>query len=402
MKNYVQALIDGPLPRRRRRRLLDARRRPVVRVPAVQGPGHAHRPQSAAGLPPGPGDQAGPARGQDPPADRDPLPGLRRRARAAHAPAAGGFRLPDLRGHVLSRSRAATSTTSTIPTARATPATSSSSTAGRATRTGTTAARSCIGEYYNVSRYKCLPICFMHTMAHDIPYYYQAGARHFHYMHVTTGHWGNKSLTNYQMARQLWDVDTDCEALWKDISPGVTARPPTSCGASTSRWSKMLSNVEPLKGWSSNLASRLDAGRSELFPDAAPALPARAGRDVRRADAGGDGRARQDVPPADRPGAGHAAARADQGPDRRGRADVHLRRADAGLLRRVRQAFQLAGPGSATRPGGTMPRPSGWPSCCGPTPRRQPCRPPTPMPPTPLSPANAPVALAKLAQLLKR
>ena len=26
-----------------------------------------------------------------------------------------------------------------------------------------------IGEYYNVSGYKCLPICYMHTMANDIP-----------------------------------------------------------------------------------------------------------------------------------------------------------------------------------------------------------------------------------------
>ena len=33
-----------------------------------------------------------------------------------------------------------------------------------------------IGEYYNVSVFKCLPICFMHTMATDIPYYYRAGA----------------------------------------------------------------------------------------------------------------------------------------------------------------------------------------------------------------------------------
>ncbi|HEO72625.1 MAG TPA: DUF4838 domain-containing protein, partial [Candidatus Hydrogenedentes bacterium] len=41
----------------------------------------------------------------------------------------------------------------------------------------------CIGEYYNVSGYKCLPVVYMHTMANDIPYYYEkANARLFHYM----------------------------------------------------------------------------------------------------------------------------------------------------------------------------------------------------------------------------
>ena len=64
MQNYVQALIDGPYRGADVVGVLDARRRQVVRVPAVQGPGHAHRPEPAAGPSPRPGDQAGPARGQ--------------------------------------------------------------------------------------------------------------------------------------------------------------------------------------------------------------------------------------------------------------------------------------------------------------------------------------------------
>lgn len=124
-----------------------------------------------------------------------------------------------------------------------------------------------IGEYYNVSRYESLPLCLMHVMAHDIPFHYQAGVRNFQYMHVTTGHWGNKALTNYQMARQLWDVRTDCETLWKDYfdrcygpATGVMRRFYTSLEA-------MYSNVEPLKGWSSNLAARLESGVANLFPE---------------------------------------------------------------------------------------------------------------------------------------
>ncbi|NPV45325.1 MAG: DUF4838 domain-containing protein [Armatimonadetes bacterium] len=105
----------------------------------------------------------------------------------------------------------------------------------------------CIGEYYNVSGYKCLPACFMHTMANDIPVYYRFGARHFHYMHCTTGNWGNKALTNWQMARQLWDVDTNCQALWRDY---FRARYGPAAG---SMWrfycslEPMLSNVSDLK-----------------------------------------------------------------------------------------------------------------------------------------------------------
>jgi hypothetical protein len=120
-----------------------------------------------------------------------------------------------------------------------------------------------IGEYYNVSGYKCLPICFMHTMAADIPYYYKTGARQFQYMHVTTGHWGNKALTNYQMARQLWDVHTDCEALWEDYFTrryGPAARTMRRFYESLEQ---MLSNVSELKY---GLARRLDRGAEDLFP----------------------------------------------------------------------------------------------------------------------------------------
>ena len=123
----------------------------------------------------------------------------------------------------------------------------------------------CIGEYYNVSGYKCLPISYMHTMASDMPFYYGAGARHFHYMHVTTGNWGNKALTNYQMARQLWDVKTDCERLWDDyFARRYGPAAPTMRGFYESL-EKMLSSVSELKY---GLAGRLNGGAKELFPSA--------------------------------------------------------------------------------------------------------------------------------------
>ena len=122
-----------------------------------------------------------------------------------------------------------------------------------------------IGEYYNLSRYASLPICYMHTMANDLPYYYRTGARHFDYMHVTTGNWGNKALTNYQMARQLWDVQTDCEALWKDYFAGRYGPAAGVMRRFYESLEHMFSNISELK---CRLARRLEAGQERLFVNA--------------------------------------------------------------------------------------------------------------------------------------
>lgn len=121
-----------------------------------------------------------------------------------------------------------------------------------------------IGEYYNVSRFKCLPLCLMHTMARDIPYYYQTGARTFDYMHVTTSRWGNKALTNYQMARQLWNVQTDCEALWSDYFARRYGPAASAMRGFYESLEQMFSNADALKY---GLATRLDRGAEDLFPN---------------------------------------------------------------------------------------------------------------------------------------
>ncbi len=122
-----------------------------------------------------------------------------------------------------------------------------------------------IGEYYNVSKFHCLPLVLMHVMARDIPHYHKLGARHFHYMHVATAQWGNRALTNYQMARQLWDVNTDCEALWRDYF----ARRYGPAAATMRRFygslERAFANVTELRY---TLARRLDRGKRTrpLFP----------------------------------------------------------------------------------------------------------------------------------------
>ena len=124
----------------------------------------------------------------------------------------------------------------------------------------------CIGEYYNVSRFHNLPLVLMHVMAADLPRYHKLGARHVHYMHVTTGNWGTKALTNYQLARQLWDVAADCEALWQDYF----ARRYGPAAATMRRFYEslepMLSNAMELRF---GLARRLERGKRgrDLFPE---------------------------------------------------------------------------------------------------------------------------------------
>jgi len=122
----------------------------------------------------------------------------------------------------------------------------------------------CIGEYYNVSGFKCLPVCYMHTMAQDIPFYHSVGARRFHYMHVTTANWGNKALTNYQMARQLWDVSADCERLWADYFACRYGPAAATMRRFYESLEQMLCNVRELKY---GLPGRLNSGAKELFPN---------------------------------------------------------------------------------------------------------------------------------------
>jgi hypothetical protein len=73
-----------------------------------------------------------------------------------------------------------------------------------------------IGEYYNISYFRDLPILFTRTMENDIRFYYSSGARAMHYMHVPMGNWGPRTITNYQFARMLWDPDIDVPAMKKE------------------------------------------------------------------------------------------------------------------------------------------------------------------------------------------
>ncbi|MCE5230819.1 DUF4838 domain-containing protein [bacterium] len=77
-----------------------------------------------------------------------------------------------------------------------------------------------IGEYYNISRFKGMPMVLDHSMRVDIPFYYSVNARYMHYMHPTTANWGTKALTNYHFAKQLWNPDLDVDKMLDDYFDG--------------------------------------------------------------------------------------------------------------------------------------------------------------------------------------
>ncbi|MBN2287786.1 MAG: DUF4838 domain-containing protein, partial [Candidatus Glassbacteria bacterium] len=71
-----------------------------------------------------------------------------------------------------------------------------------------------LGEYYNISGFRDLPLVFKKTMANDIPLFIHSGISGFHYMHTSVADMGVRRLINYQMAQMLWNPDTPPEILW--------------------------------------------------------------------------------------------------------------------------------------------------------------------------------------------
>jgi hypothetical protein len=62
-----------------------------------------------------------------------------------------------------------------------------------------------IGEFYNVSGLRDLPILLTRVMAQDIRYYDKCGVHAMHYMHVPMANWGPRAVTNSQYSHMLWN-----------------------------------------------------------------------------------------------------------------------------------------------------------------------------------------------------
>ncbi|MBN1417865.1 MAG: DUF4838 domain-containing protein [Planctomycetes bacterium] len=119
-----------------------------------------------------------------------------------------------------------------------------------------------IGEYYNVSGYKNLPALYRRTQAADIPYFQRTGVRHMHYMHASIANWGPKALTNWQMARLLWDPASNPEALYADYLRGRYGSASEAMRAFYDSLERALSNITCLKY---NLVLQLDRDAADPF-----------------------------------------------------------------------------------------------------------------------------------------
>ena len=73
-----------------------------------------------------------------------------------------------------------------------------------------------VGEYYNISGFRDLPILFTRVMEHDIRYYHENGARSMTYMHVAMGNWGPRAITNVEYARMLWNPAVHLPAVFDE------------------------------------------------------------------------------------------------------------------------------------------------------------------------------------------
>ena len=73
------------------------------------------------------------------------------------------------------------------------------------------------GEFYNVSALADMATVFSKTMAADVRTYAAGGVSGMQYMHVSPGHWGPRSLTNWQLARLLWDPGHDYDSMLRQF-----------------------------------------------------------------------------------------------------------------------------------------------------------------------------------------
>jgi hypothetical protein len=70
-----------------------------------------------------------------------------------------------------------------------------------------------VGEYFNISSFKSLPMVLPRIISSDIPWFYNNKARHFHYMHVLIDLWGTWTLNEHLLSKILWNPEIDTNSV---------------------------------------------------------------------------------------------------------------------------------------------------------------------------------------------
>jgi hypothetical protein len=133
-----------------------------------------------------------------------------------------------------------------------------------------------IGEYYNVSYFKSMPMVLPRILSIDIPWYYEHGARNFYYMHVLTDKYGTWTLHELLLSRLLWNVHADTASLSNKFFISYYPTTNKTMRKFYSYTEAAFSNVAALKApvdsnssdfgkRSSSLVKRLADPNSELF-----------------------------------------------------------------------------------------------------------------------------------------
>jgi hypothetical protein len=121
-----------------------------------------------------------------------------------------------------------------------------------------------MGEYFNVSSIKSLPVVYTRIMAHDIPLYYHKGVRHCHYMHVYTELFGQKRLNNYLFAKLLWNFDIDESQLLNEYFTKFYENAGMRMKRLYERLEYAMSNIKQVKH-KTPLVGRINADETPLF-----------------------------------------------------------------------------------------------------------------------------------------
>lgn len=121
-----------------------------------------------------------------------------------------------------------------------------------------------VGEYYNISYLRTMPVLYTRMMAVDIPWYYKTGTRHFHYMHTPTRYWGTWTLNQYLLARLLWNPNIDVDDFLNKYFRNYY---PTTFKSTRLFYDNLEKGMESFKmmrywGWKKKFLTKSD----ELFP----------------------------------------------------------------------------------------------------------------------------------------
>lgn len=121
-----------------------------------------------------------------------------------------------------------------------------------------------VGEYFNVSVNKSLPVLYSRIIAEDIPKYFGQGARHMHYMHTDTHLLGMKRLNNFLFANILWDVEADLEKLKAAYLDNVYGPAAADTARLYERLEFGLSNIKQFRYWL-HFPERFSEDKEPLF-----------------------------------------------------------------------------------------------------------------------------------------